>query len=115
VLSHLLREGVSRFVTYGRFWKRLPIMQRPRRIPIFSPKWCVRHSLGRTITKQYLAPDGSLPIIGLDPRLDRSLADQANAAGQGNQVGARSTIGTETARCIKGKRPNGWSVVGTNR
>ncbi|MFO0730052.1 MAG: FHIPEP family type III secretion protein [Nitrospiraceae bacterium] len=30
-----------------------------------------RQSLGRTITWQYLAPDGTLPIIGLDPRLDR--------------------------------------------
>lgn len=44
-----------------------------------------RQSLGRTITRQYLAPDGSLPIIGLDPRLDRTLADQANSTAQGNQ------------------------------
>lgn len=44
-----------------------------------------RQSLGRTITRQYLAPDGTLPIIGLDPRLDRTLADQANSAPQGTQ------------------------------
>ncbi len=35
-----------------------------------------RQALARTITKQYLAPDGSLLVITLDPRLDRSLADQ---------------------------------------
>ncbi len=35
-----------------------------------------RQSLARTITKQYQAPDGTLQVITLDPRLDRSLADQ---------------------------------------
>ncbi|HET9960725.1 MAG TPA: flagellar biosynthesis protein FlhA [Nitrospiraceae bacterium] len=44
-----------------------------------------RQSLGRTITRQYLAPDGTLPIIGLDPRLDRTLAEQANSTAQGSQ------------------------------
>ncbi|MGQ0556660.1 MAG: flagellar biosynthesis protein FlhA [Nitrospiraceae bacterium] len=38
-----------------------------------------RQALARTITKQYLAPDGSLQVITLDPRLDRSLAEQAAA------------------------------------
>jgi flagellar biosynthesis protein FlhA len=28
--------------------------------------------------------DGTLPVIGLDPRLDRTLAEQANAASQGS-------------------------------
>jgi flagellar biosynthesis protein FlhA len=36
-----------------------------------------RQALARTITKQYQAPDGSLQVITLDPRLDRSLAEQA--------------------------------------
>lgn len=36
-----------------------------------------RQALARTITKQYQAPDGTLHVITLDPRLDRSLADQA--------------------------------------
>ena len=42
-----------------------------------------RQSLARTITKQYQAPDGSLPVITLEPRLDRSLAEQAATLPQG--------------------------------
>ena len=83
VLSHLLREGVpirdlrtilETIADHATSTKDADILTE-----------VARQALGRTITKQYLAPDGSLPIIGLDPRLDRTLADQANAAGQGNQ------------------------------
>ncbi len=83
VLSHLLREGVpirdlrtilETIADHAASTKDADILTE-----------VARQALGRTITKQYLAPDGSLPIIGLDPRLDRSLADQANAVGQGNQ------------------------------
>lgn len=83
VLSHLLREGVpirdlrtilETIADHAASTKDADILTE-----------VARQALGRTITKQYLAPDGSLPIIGLDPRLDRTLADQANAAGQGNQ------------------------------
>jgi flagellar biosynthesis protein FlhA len=83
VLSHLLREGVpirdlrtilETIADHAVTTKDADILTE-----------VARQALGRTITKQYLAPDGSLPIIGLDPRLDRTLADQANAAGQGNQ------------------------------
>ncbi len=42
-----------------------------------------RQALARTITKQYQAPDGTLQVITLDPRLDRSLVDQAAALPQG--------------------------------
>jgi flagellar biosynthesis protein FlhA len=83
VLSHLLREGVpirdlrsilETIADHAATTKDADILTE-----------VARQALGRTITKQYLAPDGSLPIIGLDPRLDRTLADQANSAGQGNQ------------------------------
>ncbi len=47
-----------------------------------------RHALARTITRQYLGPNGTLSIIGLDPRLDRTLADQAAPT----QGGATSMI-----------------------
>jgi flagellar biosynthesis protein FlhA len=43
-----------------------------------------RQALARTITKQYLSPDGILPVISLDPRLDRALVDQVTASGQGS-------------------------------
>jgi len=45
-----------------------------------------RQALGRTITRQYQAPDGTLPVITLDPRLDRSLSDQAAAVPQGGML-----------------------------
>lgn len=42
-----------------------------------------RQALGRAITRQYLHPDGTLPVINLDPRLDRKLAEQVAATAQG--------------------------------
>ncbi len=42
----------------------------------------VRQALARVITHQYAGPDGSLPVINLDPRLDRALVEQMSA-GQG--------------------------------
>jgi flagellar biosynthesis protein FlhA len=36
-----------------------------------------RQALARTITKQYVGTDGTLAIINLDPKLDRTLADHA--------------------------------------
>jgi flagellar biosynthesis protein FlhA len=45
-----------------------------------------RQALGRTIMRQYQAPDGTLPVITLDPRLDRALSDQAAAVPQGGML-----------------------------
>ncbi|TAJ25927.1 MAG: flagellar biosynthesis protein FlhA [Nitrospirae bacterium] len=42
-----------------------------------------RQGLGRAITRQYLGPDGTLPVISLDPRLERQLAEQVTTTGQG--------------------------------
>jgi flagellar biosynthesis protein FlhA len=42
-----------------------------------------RQALARTITKQYQMPDGTLQVITLDPRLDRSLAEQVAGLPQG--------------------------------
>jgi flagellar biosynthesis protein FlhA len=35
-----------------------------------------RQALSRTITRQYLTPDGTLPVINLDPRQERKLNEQ---------------------------------------
>lgn len=43
----------------------------------------VRHALARTITRQYQAPDGSLPVIGIDPHLDQQIAATIQQTGQG--------------------------------
>jgi flagellar biosynthesis protein FlhA len=42
-----------------------------------------RQALARTITRQFINPDGTLPVINLDPRLDRKLAEQVGVSGQG--------------------------------
>ncbi len=42
-----------------------------------------RQALGRAITRQYLHTDGTLPVINLDPRLDRKLAEQVATTAQG--------------------------------
>ncbi len=44
-----------------------------------------RQALARSITKQYAVSDGTLPVINLDPRLDRRLVDQITATPQGSQ------------------------------
>lgn len=51
-----------------------------------------RQALARTITKQYQAPDGSLQVITLDPRLDRSLAEQAAALPPGAMLNLDPTV-----------------------
>lgn len=51
-----------------------------------------RQALARTITKQYQAPDGTLHVITLDPRLDRSLADQAAALQPGASLNLDPTL-----------------------
>lgn len=43
----------------------------------------VRQALSRVITHQYIAPDGSLPVINLDPRLDRTLVEQMSSGQAG--------------------------------
>ena len=51
-----------------------------------------RQALARTITKQYQSPDGTLQVITLDPRLDRSLADQAAALQPGAALNLDPTL-----------------------
>lgn len=48
----------------------------------------VRQSLGRTITNQYAGADGSLPVISLDPMLDRRLVDamRSSPTGEGQSM-----------------------------
>jgi flagellar biosynthesis protein FlhA len=83
VLSHLLREGVP-IRDLRSILETIADHAATTKDPDILTE-VARQALGRTITKQYLAADGSLPIIGLDPRLDRTLADQANATPHGNQ------------------------------
>ena len=43
-----------------------------------------RQALARSITRQHMNPDGLVPVIALDPRLDRKLAE---LSASGNQSG----------------------------
>lgn len=81
ILSNLLREGVpirdlrtilEAIADHAPVNKEADILTE-----------AARQALARTITKQYIAPDGMLPVISLDPRLDRALVEQVTA-NQGN-------------------------------
>jgi flagellar biosynthesis protein FlhA len=60
-----------------------------------------RQALARTITKQYQAPDGSLQVITLDPRLDRSLAEQAAALAPGATLNLDPTLSHKLLTALK--------------
>ena len=60
-----------------------------------------RQALGRTITRQYLTQEGTLPVISLDPRLDRKLAEQVAAAAQQGQWGMEAGIAQKLLTLLK--------------
>ncbi len=60
-----------------------------------------RQALGRTITRQYLTQEGTLPVISLDPRLDRKLAEQIAAAAQQGQWGMEAGIAQKLLTLLK--------------
>jgi flagellar biosynthesis protein FlhA len=60
-----------------------------------------RQALGRTITRQYQAPDGTLPVITLDPRLDRSLSEQAAAIPQGGLLNLEPGLSHKLLTALK--------------
>jgi flagellar biosynthesis protein FlhA len=60
-----------------------------------------RQALARTITKQYQAPDGTLQVITLDPRLDRSLVEQAAVLPQGSALNLDPTVSHKLLTALK--------------
>jgi flagellar biosynthesis protein FlhA len=46
----------------------------------------VRQSLARTITRTYQTPDGSIPLITLDPRTEKALTDAVQHTEQGSYL-----------------------------
>jgi flagellar biosynthesis protein FlhA len=81
ILSNLLREGVP--IRDLRTILESVADQATVSKDTDSLTEAARQALARTITKQYLSPDGILPVISLDPRLDRALVEQVTANGQG--------------------------------
>ena len=43
----------------------------------------MRQALARTITKQYLAPDGKIPVVTLDQNTEKVIADSVQQTEQG--------------------------------
>ncbi len=82
ILAHLLREGVP-IRDLRSILEAIADHAGSTKDPDILTE-VARQALGRTITRQYMGVDGTLPVIGLDPRLDRTLADQANAVPQGS-------------------------------
>jgi flagellar biosynthesis protein FlhA len=60
-----------------------------------------RQALARTITKQYQMPDGTLQVITLDPRLDRSLAEQVAVLPQGASLNLDPTVSHKLLTSLK--------------
>jgi flagellar biosynthesis protein FlhA len=60
-----------------------------------------RQALARTITKQYQMPDGTLQVITLDPRLDRSLAEQVAVLPQGASLNLDPTVSHKLLSSLK--------------
>ena len=81
ILSNLLREGVP--IRDLRTILETLADHAPQIKDTETLTELVRQALARTITRQYMGPDGTLPIISLDPRLDRTLAEQATSAAGG--------------------------------
>lgn len=62
---------------------------------------CARQALARTITKQYQMPDGTLQVITLDPRLDRSLAEQVAVLPLGASLNLDPTVSHKLLSSLK--------------
>lgn len=80
VLSNLLREGVP-IRDLRTILEAVADQATINKDPELLTE-AARQALARTITKQYVGLDGMLPVITLDPRLERSLGEQVST-GQG--------------------------------
>jgi flagellar biosynthesis protein FlhA len=60
-----------------------------------------RQALARTITRQYQLPDGTLPVITLDPRLDRTLAEQVATLPPGGALNLDPTLSHKLLTALK--------------
>ncbi len=83
ILSNLLREGVP-IRDLRTILEAVADHAAATKDPDLLTE-AARQALARTITRQYLGPDGILPVINLDPRLDRTLLEQVSSAAQGTQ------------------------------
>jgi flagellar biosynthesis protein FlhA len=60
-----------------------------------------RQALARSITRQYLGPDGILPVIALDPRLDRRLAEQSVPVVPGAELALEPSMSQKLLGALK--------------
>ena len=84
VLSNLLREeiGVKDLLTIVEtLADYAPLSKDPDLLTEY-----VRQSISRTITEKYITPDGSIPVVTLDPQLETLLTDSLNQTQQGTYL-----------------------------
>lgn len=82
VLGHLLREKVSirdlrTVLETCADWA--PHVKHPEKLAEL-----VRRKLGRSITARFLTPEGMLPLVNLNPRIERSLNDCVQQSDEGS-------------------------------
>lgn len=99
VLGNLLREGIP-IRDLRSILEAISDQAAHSKDPELLTEYA-RQALARTITKQYQASDGSLQVITLDPRLDRSLADQVAALPPGAALQLDPTVSHKLLTGIK--------------
>ena len=84
VLSNLLREeiGVKDLLTIVEtLADYAPLSKDPDLLTEY-----VRQSISRTITEKYITSDGSIPVVTLNPQLEKILTDSLNQTQQGTYL-----------------------------
>jgi flagellar biosynthesis protein FlhA len=79
VLQNLLREQVSIKDLVGILETLLDFSPSVKDLDLLTEH--VRQSLSRYLTKQYEGPDGSIPILVLDPRFEKPIYESIESGG----------------------------------
>lgn len=99
ILGNLLKEGIS--VRDLRSILEAVADHAPATKDVEVLTEMARQALARTITKQFQAPDGTLPVITLDPRLDRTLAEHVAASPQSGLLNLDPTVSHKVLASLK--------------
>ena len=99
VLSNLLREeiGVKDLLTIVEtLADYAPLSKDPDLLTEY-----VRQSISRTITEKYITPDGSIPVVTLDPQLETLLTDSLNQTQQGTYLAVDPDVAQKVISSIE--------------
>ena len=99
LLSNLLREeiGVKDLLTIVEtLADYAPLSKDPDLLTEY-----VRQSISRTITEKYITPDGSIPVVTLDPQLETLLTDSLNQTQQGTYLAVDPDVAQKVISSIE--------------